>query len=431
MNVKNKKVAFYTLGCKLNSVETATIAEKFEERGYCVSAFGEEVDVTVINTCTVTDSADSSCRNIIRKANKNSPEGSTIVIGCYSQMDPDAISKIDGVDLIIGTSDKYKLFNYLDNLNNKDKQIVNIEKSDSFFSAVTTPVDGHTRAFLKIQDGCNYVCSYCIIPFARGKSRACSIDDAISDAKKILSKEFKEIVLTGVNVGEYESSSGEKLSDCVLKLLELDGLKRLRLSSVEPNTITDELLEAFKSSSKFMDNFHIPMQSGDDRVLSDMRRKYTAKEYKSIVKKAHSYFPTASFGADIIVGFPGETEEEFENTKKLIEELPITHLHVFPFSSRKGTTAAGRNDHISSEIKKKRVKILMSLGELKLADFSRKLINTTNSVLFEKRDKNGFFEGYTTNYIRVKVDTIENLENEIRDVRLTKFENGELIGELV
>ncbi|ATH06862.1 tRNA (N(6)-L-threonylcarbamoyladenosine(37)-C(2))-methylthiotransferase MtaB [Halobacteriovorax marinus] len=423
-----KKVALHTLGCRLNFSETGSVAKGFTDRGYEIVEFGEKADVIFVNTCTVTDAADSTCRNLIRKAHKSSPEGKIVVAGCYAQMEPETIANMQGVDLVLGTSEKYKVFEYL---NEEDTTAIHVDKTTDFYGAATTTADSHTRAFLKIQDGCNYVCSFCIIPFARGRSKAISINGALENAKKLIEDGFKEIVLTGVNIGEYETSSGEKLTDMVKALLDLEGLERLRLSSVEPNTITDELLEVFKSSPKFKDHFHIPLQSGDDEILKNMRRKYTVADYKKVINKIITAFPNAGIGADIICGFPGETKEQFENTYNLVKELPITHFHVFPYSKRKGTTAGRMDNHIHSATKKERVKSLLHLGEAKLALFSEDQVGSQSEVLFERRTKDGLYTGYTTNYVKVYVETELELKNQIRSVYLKEYKDGKVFAELI
>jgi threonylcarbamoyladenosine tRNA methylthiotransferase MtaB len=423
-----KKVSFHTLGCRLNMSETGSIAQGFVDRGYKVVDFGEEADVVFLNTCTVTDSADSTCRNLIRKAQKTSPEGKIVVAGCYAQMEAEKISKMTGVDLILGNSEKYKVFEYL---HEDDEQTIKVDKSFEFWGAATTPADSHTRAFLKIQDGCNYVCSFCIIPFARGRSRAISIEEALKEANDLISRGFKEIVLTGVNIGEYESASGEKLSDLVEKLLSIEGLERLRMSSVEPNTITDELMSVMRKSSKFLDHFHIPMQSGDDTILKNMRRKYSVDDYKKVISTIKKYYPEAAIGADMITGFPGETEEQFLNTFNLARELPITHFHVFPYSKRKNTTAAAMDGHIQHGVKKDRVRRLIMLGEAKLNAFMHENVGKTSDVLFEELDKNGYWSGLSTNYIRVKVKSEKDLSNQIIPVRLNEVSGDFVIGNLV
>lgn len=423
-----KKVALHTLGCRLNMSETGSIAQGFVDRGYEIVPFGETADVVFVNTCTVTDQADSSCRQLIRKAHRSSPEGRIVVAGCYAQMDPETIKSMQGVDLVLGTSEKYKVFEYLEE---EADQVVRTDKTAEFYGAATTPSDSHTRAFLKIQDGCNYVCSFCIIPQARGRSRAISVSDALAEGRKLTDQGFKEIVLTGVNIGEYETASGEKLVDLVSGLLNLEGLERLRLSSVEPNTLTDELIELLRSSSKFMDHFHIPLQSGDDEILTSMRRKYTVADYEKVIAKVMKAFPEAGIGADVIVGYPGETEEQFKRTFELMRRLPLTHFHVFPYSKRKNTLATRMEAQIPFAVKKERVKTLMMLGEAKLSLFSEDQIGRESLVLFEKRGKDGLYSGHTTNYVKVKVQTQEELNNQIRRVHLTEMKNGELLGKLV
>lgn len=421
----DKKVSFHTLGCRLNMSETGSIAQNFVDRGYKIVPFGEQADVTFLNTCTVTDGADSTCRNMIRKASKASPEGKVVVAGCYAQMEADKIKSMQGVDLILGTNEKYKVFDYLD----EDAQTqVRIDKNTEFWGAATTESDSHTRAFLKIQDGCNYVCSFCIIPFARGRSRTISIEDAVKEAKNLVSKGFKEIILTGVNIGEYERTSGERLEDLVKAIIEVDGLERLRLGSVEPNTITDNLLKVLKDSGKYQDHFHIPMQSGCDDILKSMRRKYDVAFYKNIVKKVKEYFPGASIGADVIVGYPGESHEQFMETFNLLKELPITHFHVFPYSKRQNTTAAKMENHIQNDVKKERVKTLINLGDEKLAAFTKDMLGKESKVLFE-REKDGHFEGYTSNYIKVKHKSSKSLENQILIIKFDSVEGEKLVGQ--
>lgn len=428
LNLNNKRVALHTLGCRLNTSETGSIAQGFKDRGYDIVEFGQPADVVFINTCTVTDAADSTCRNLIRKAHGSSPEGKIVVAGCYAQMEPEKIAGMQGVDLVLGNSEKYKVFEYLDE---EKENAIHVDKSWQFYGAATTTADSHTRAFLKIQDGCNYVCSFCIIPFARGRSRAITVADAVIEAKKLVSQGFKEIVLTGVNIGEYEQASGEKLHDLVAQVLAVDGLERFRLSSVEPNTITDELLEVLKSSPKVLDHFHIPLQSGDDEILKAMRRKYTVADYKKVIGKIMAAFPNAGIGADVIVGFPGETKEQFENTFNLLKELPMTHFHVFPYSKRKNTTASKMDNHIHSTEKKNRVKTLNMFGDAKLNMFSEDQIGKRTKVLFERRNKAGHFEGYSSNYVRVQVVTDQELSNVERVVLITGMDNGKLVGELL
>ena len=422
-----KTVSFHTLGCRLNMSETGQIAQSFVDRGYKVVPFGENSDVTFLNTCTVTDGADSSCRNLIRKAQKNSPEGKVVVAGCYAQMEAEKIKKMQGVDLILGTNEKYKVFDYLQE---EEESVVKIDKTTEFWGATTTKADSHTRAFLKIQDGCNYVCSYCIIPFARGRSRTITVSKAIEEAKKLVADGFKEIVLTGVNIGEYESTSGERLEDLVRGVVQVDGLERLSMSSVEPNTITKELLEVLKDSGKYQDHFHIPLQSGSDKILTSMKRKYDVAFYKETIAMVREYFPNCSIGANVIVGYPGETDKEFMETYSLLRELPITHFHVFPYSKRKNTVAAKMEDHVQAPVKKERVKTLINLGEEKKVEFAKTLIDLEGEVLFE-REKDGNYEGYCSSYIKVSVQSDQALENQIKKVAYIESIGDRIIGQLV
>lgn len=420
-----KRVSFHTLGCRLNFSETGSIAQGFADRGYEVVEFGNEADVVFLNTCTVTDGADSTCRNLIRKAQGASPEAKIVVAGCYAQMEAEKIKKMQGVDLILGTSEKYKVFEYLDS---EEDLAVHIDKSSDFYGAATTTVDSHTRAFLKIQDGCNYVCSFCIIPFARGRSRAISVSDALSEAKRLANNGFKEIILTGVNIGEYEATSGEKLVDLVKSIVDIKEIKRLRLGSVEPNTMTEELVRTLKDSGKYQDHFHIPLQSASNDILKSMRRKYDIAQYKEMQAMVQSYFPQAAFGADVIVGYPGESEEQFLETFNFLRHSPITHFHIFPYSKRKGTTAAKLDDQIQVGMKKDRVKTLMMLGDAKLDEFSQNAVGQTSEVLFESL-QDGYWEGYTSHYLRVRVKSDLDLKNEIRNIKLSNFTAGKLYGE--
>lgn len=421
-------MALYTLGCRLNFSETGSIAEGFVERGYKVVDFGEKAEVTFINTCTVTDGADSSCRNLIRKAHKVSPEGTIVVAGCYAQMDSERIAKIQGVDLVLGTSEKYKVFDYLQEYSD---QIIHVDKTHDFYSAATSVSDNHTRAFLKIQDGCNYVCSFCIIPFARGRSRALPIREALNQAKELVGQGYQEIVLTGVNIGEYESNTGEKLVDLVDGLSNIEGLRRFRLSSVEPNTYSHDLLSALENAANFQDHFHIPLQSGDDEILQLMKRKYSVSDYQHVIERVLKKFPNAGIGADVIVGFPGESDEQFKNTYHLLKEYPITHFHVFPYSRRKNTVASKMDNHIQHVIKKQRVKELLQLGDLKLSSFSEDQVGQMGQVLFEKKNREGLWEGYTSNFVRVYVFSHLDLKNTIAPVNFYDFQNSRLLGKLL
>lgn len=426
-----KKVSFHTMGCRLNFSETGELIDGFTKRGYQIVEFGEAADVVFLNTCTVTDSADSTARNWIRRAVDSSPEGKIVVAGCFAQMEPEQVNSIAGVDLILGTSEKFKLFDYLDD---EESLKIKIDHSQDFWGAATSLAEGHTRGFLKIQDGCNYICSFCIIPFARGRSRTISIAQAIEQAQKMLAQGFKEIVLTGVNIGEYERSSGEKLVDLVSALQKLPELKRLRLSSVEPNTITEELLLELSKGGIYQDHFHLPLQSGDDEILKLMRRKYTSTEYLEKLDLIKKYFPLASIGADIMVGFPGETEEQFQHTYDLLKNSAVTHFHVFPYSKRKGTTAAKLVDQVSEPMKKRRARLLLDLGEQKMQQLMEQSIGSVSEVLFEQDYSEEFAQGYTSNYLKIlvpKLSKTQSYKNEIAKIRITEICNGLLKGEFL
>ena len=410
-----KRVAFHTLGCRLNFSESASIMAGFQDRGHQLVEFGQPADLVFINTCTVTDGADSSCRNAIRKAHRLNPEAKIVVAGCYAQMAPAEVAAMEGVDLVLGTSEKYKVFEYLEE---EERQVIAVDHSQQFWEAMTTSADSHhTRAFLKIQDGCNYVCSFCIIPFARGRSKAMPSVEVLARAQQLLDQGYREIVLTGVNIGEYQESSGEKLAELVARLLDLPKLDRLRLSSVEPNTFTPELINTIKNSPKFMDHFHIPLQSGSDEILTKMRRKYNVSFYRELILQLHEAFPWASFGADVITGHPGETPEHFLQTYQLLEHLPITHFHVFPYSRRQNTTAAKDPAQILSAVRKSRAQALIQLGNNKIAQWAQKQQGRTVSVLFETCDNNGNWQGYSSNFLRVEKFSTTNLKNQILNLR--------------
>ena len=423
-----KRVAFYTLGCRLNFSETGALVKGFRQRGYRVVPFGETADVVFINTCTVTDDADSSCRRLIRKAWRINPEGKIVVAGCYAQMEPQRVAQMQGVDLVLGTAQKHKVFDFLAD---EEGDKIQIDRATDFCAAATDSAEGHTRAFLKIQDGCNYVCSFCIIPQARGRSRAISIDQAVAQAQRVVADGFREIVLTGVNIGEYYRTSGEKLSHLLEALFRVEGLERLRLSSLEPNTIDDELLETLAASAKFMPHFHIPLQSGDDTILREMKRKYDRSGYEKVLKKIVSYFPGAGIGADVIAGFPGEREAQFQNTYRLLEELPITHFHVFPYSRRKNTPAAKKEEQVLHHVKKDRVQRLRALGEKKLGEFATNQLGNCRSVLFEYKNSQGLWEGYTPQFVRVAVESDLDLKNQIGGVLPLSAEGSLLRGKMV
>lgn len=419
-----KRVSFYTLGCRLNFSETGTISAQFKDNGYSILPFEEEADVVFLNTCTVTDQADSTCLQLIKQARKNSPSAKIIVAGCYAQMESEKLKMIKDVDLILGSEEKFKVLDYLKEQESLESYI---DLHNEFYQSATSLESSRTRAFLKIQDGCNYICSFCIIPFARGRSRVGKIHLLVEEAKKILNLGFQEIVLTGVNIGEFEKTGGERLENLV-ESLSLLPLKRLRLSSVEANTITPSLLKSLKDSGIYQNHFHIPLQSGSNTILKAMRRKYTAEQYLEILALIKEYFPTAAIGADIICGFPGESKEDFESTYNLIKNSPLTHLHVFPYAQRQKTTAAKIPSQLSAALKKERVRSLIQLGEEKKENYAKSLVGSIVEVLFEKK-KNNLSQGYTPEFLKCFVS--ENIpENSIAKVVLTDYHNKELFGKI-
>ncbi len=432
-----KSISLHTLGCKLNYSETSSIAKDFSSRGYMMKNFGERSDIFILNTCSVTENADKECRQIVRSIIRKNPSTYVIVTGCYAQLQPEEIALIEGVDLVLGINEKFKVFDYVDNFEKKDLSCIyttpigDVKDFDSAFSADT---DSRTRAFLKIQDGCNYKCSFCTIPLARGKSRSLSIDKVIENARKIIDSGYKEIVLTGVNTGDYTYELGImnyelrkdnqkseikdlKLIDVLYELDKLD-IKRIRVSSIEPNLLNDEIISLVRSSDKFCNHFHIPLQSGDDEILKLMRRRYTANYYKELIYKLNEQIKDVGIGVDVITGFPGETEEHFKNTYYFLEALPVSYLHVFNYSERRDTDALNLTGKVDVRERKRRSEILRKLSDKKRFDFYDKFIGTTQNVLFESQKTDDFTGGFTTNYIKVKVRSGNNLENEIRRVRL-------------
>ena len=414
-----KSVSLHTLGCKLNYSETSTIGKGFSQKGFSLKEFGEPADVFVLNTCSVTENADRECRQIVRSVLNKNPQTYVIVTGCYAQLQPNEIASIEGVDLVLGISEKMKLLDYIDNIEKKELSCIHrdsVEKANDFFEAFSSDTDSRTRAFLKIQDGCNYKCSFCTIPLARGASRSLAPDKVLDNAKKIIDAGYREIVLTGVNTGDYDFEN-YRLID-ILNILENTEIDRIRLSSIEPNLITDEIISFAKNSEKFCNHMHIPMQSGDNEILRSMRRRYNREYYRDTVLKLKDEVKDICIGADVIVGYPGETEEHFLNTEKFIRELPVNYLHVFSYSERRDTDAILLPGRVEIADRKKRSSILRRLSDSKKYEHYNKFIGTEQTVLFES-DKDDYAEGLSENYIRVKVNK-SNLENKIRKVKLTE-----------
>jgi threonylcarbamoyladenosine tRNA methylthiotransferase MtaB len=420
----NKKVAFYTLGCKLNFSETSTIARQLVNIGFVKTDFDNKADLYVINTCSVTENANKECRRIIRKAKKNSPESFIVVTGCFAQLKPKEISDIKGVDMVIGANEKFNLPKLITDLNTVETTQIHgceINKLDYFSSYSLTD---RTRSFMKIQDGCDYPCTYCTIPLARGKSRCDSIENIIKNSNDIADKGIKEIVITGVNIGEFKDKNNNRnFSDLVKELDKVKRIERYRISSIEPNLISDEVIKLVKNSKKFMPHFHIPMQSGSDLVLRKMKRRYQTKLYRSKIEKIVSEVKDVCIGADVIVGFPGETNEEFEKTLHFIKDLPLSYLHVFTYSERENTQAINMDGVVSKTERAKRSKQLRILSNKLQRAFYERYIHTEHTALFEQEDKQGYLFGFTDNYIKIKTPFNDNFCRTKKQVKLIAIDD--------
>ena len=424
-----KTVAFHTLGCKLNFAETSTIARQFEQSGFSKTEFDNGADIYVINTCSVTEDANRECRRIVRNALKNSPEAYVIVTGCYAQLKPQEIANIKGVDLVLGAHEKFNMLQYLNGGHKKESAEIHscaidevLDFIPAFSSSASTDTTDRTRAFLKVQDGCDYTCSYCTIPMARGASRSDTIENVVNNAKQIAEKGIKEIVLTGVNIGDFKSNHNDKTSflNLIEQLDTIEGISRFRISSIEPNLLTDKIIEFVAQSKRFMPHFHIPLQSGSNKILGLMRRRYKRELYAERVEKIKSLMPHCSIGVDIIVGFPGETEDDFLDTYHFINSLPVSYLHVFTYSERENTEALNIKPVIPVEERRKRNKVLRNLSSIKQKEFFSTHTGSLQHVLFEKENKEGYMYGYTNNYVRVKRKFDAMLINQIREVYLNE-----------
>ena len=430
--MNSKTTSFYTLGCKLNFSETSTISRDLEEEGYAKIDFELGADIYVINTCSVTDQADKKCRNIVRKALKYNPNAFIVVIGCYAQLKPEEISRIEGVDLVLGAQEKFNISNYLKDTVKKKKPILlnqPIKNVKTFYPGYS--VGDRTRSFFKVQDGCNYFCSFCTIPLARGKSRSGTISQTIDKAKEIGNSEVKEVVLTGINLGDFGHGTKENFYQLINELEELNSISRFRISSIEPDLLSEEIIEFVNSSEKFVPHFHIPLQSGSNFLLKKMRRKYNTDLYFSRIELIKKLMPHACIGVDVIVGFPGETEEEFNKTIDYIKSLPVSYLHVFTYSERANTNAPKMNEIVPMEIRRKRSKQLRILSlKLKL-QFYNENIGYMGKVLFESKEDN-FLIGFTENYLKVKIPFKPKMINTIQEVRIEKISSDiEAYGSIV
>ncbi len=428
-----KKVAFHTLGCKLNYAETSTIGNTFLKNGFTLTEFDSPADVYVINTCTVTENAERECRQIIRRALRQNPNGFVIVTGCYAQLRPEQIQRIEGVDLVLGTKEKFEIFNFIDSFEKKNLACIYVSPLDSLndFGPAYTPIpDDRTRAFLKIQDGCDYKCSFCTIPKARGQSRSEPEEEALIQLRELLNQGYKEIVLTGVNVGDYGSKIGTNLFSLLKKMIKVDGNFRIRISSIEANLLSDEIIDLVASEDKLCKHFHIPLQSGSDKILKLMQRRYLSKVYAERIERIKTIIPEAGIGADVIVGFPNESDEDFKITRDFILNIPISYLHVFTYSERPGTLAAKMNEQIPKNIRKKRTNDLRLIGLRKKYQFYLDNIGNVHRVLFEHPEQDGSIKGFTSNYIRVKTNSIKNLTNKYVDFKIENLENEFAIGQI-
>lgn len=427
----NKTVALHTLGCKLNFSETSAIADQFIKNGYSVIDFNKKADVYVFNTCTVTENAEKECRQIVRRALRINPDAYVIVTGCYAQLRPEEIAEIEGVNAVLGSEEKFKVFEILNDLNKTDVSCIFVsptENLNGFGKAVSSENVNRTRAFFKIQDGCDYKCSFCTIPLARGKSRGMETDELLKEFRKIIDDGYKEVILTGVNVGDYKTSSGNNLLNVLEKLIKVDGDFRIRISSIEPNLLSDEIIYLTAESDKMCKHFHIPLQSGSNEVLRKMQRRYTVEDYSNLINKIKNLMPNLGIGIDVIVGSPGESDKLFEETYKFLSDLSFSYLHVFTYSERPFTKAISLSGKVKVEERKKRNQLLRSLSEQKKNDFYKSMLGTKQKVLFESENHNGFLKGFTSNYIRVASEFNPELINTFQEVQLNEIGDGLVFG---
>jgi len=427
----NKKVAFYTLGCKLNYSETSTLGRLFSNAGFDTVDFTDIPDVYVINTCSVTDNADKKCKKVVKEALKVSPNAYVTIVGCYAQLKPKEIAEIPGVDMVLGAAEKFQIIDHVTDLTKNPKALVynqSVSEANEFVPAFS--FGDRTRTFLKVQDGCDYSCTFCTIPLARGTSRSDTIASVIDQAKQIAASGVKEIVLTGVNLGDFGIINGKretKFFDLVKALDEVEGIDRIRISSIEPNLLTDEIIEFVASSKRFVPHFHIPLQSGSNKILSLMRRRYKRELYVDRVAKIKELMPDCCIGVDVIVGFPGETREDFIDTYNFLNELNISYLHVFTYSERENTLAAEMSGVVPGSTRADRSKMLHILSDKKRRAFYETQLGHTDEVLFEGDIKEGFMHGFTRNYVKVRTKFDPVLVNEIKSVTLTNISpNGDV-----
>ncbi|OGU76929.1 MAG: tRNA (N(6)-L-threonylcarbamoyladenosine(37)-C(2))-methylthiotransferase MtaB [Ignavibacteria bacterium RBG_16_34_14] len=411
-----QRVALHTLGCKLNFSETSTIGNEFLKNGFGIVDFKEKADVYVLNTCTVTQNAEKECRQLVRKVLKQNPEAYIIVTGCYAQLRPEEIANIKGVDVILGSNEKFNLFSLINNFQKRNPACIFVSPTDKlndFGPAHSTDADNRTRAYLKIQDGCDYKCSFCTIPLARGLSRSMNPDEVIYQFKNLIDEGYREIILTGVNVGDYGKSYSTNLYKLLLKLVGIEGDYRIRISSIEPNLLTDEIIQLTSENEKMCKHFHIPLQSGSSKILKLMKRRYKTDDYSELIYKCKNKIPDLGIGVDVIVGFPGETEEDFLQTYNFLNELPVSYLHVFTYSERPDTKAIEIENPVDIYERRKRNNMLRILSEKKRYKFYKEMIGKDLDVLFETENFNDKIKGFSSNYVRVSLDYNPNLVNQV------------------
>jgi threonylcarbamoyladenosine tRNA methylthiotransferase MtaB len=427
--INKKKVAFYTLGCKLNFSETSTIARNFTNEGFDRVDFEEVADIYIINTCSVTENADKQFKQVVKKAMKLNDKAFVVAVGCYAQLKPEDLASVDGVDLVLGATEKFKITDYINDLSKNDRGEVHsceIEEADFYVGSYS--IGDRTRAFLKVQDGCDYKCTYCTIPLARGISRSDALENVLKNAYEISQQGIKEIVLTGVNIGDYgKGEFGNKkhehtFLDLVKALDEVDGIERLRISSIEPNLLKNETIEFVSQSRTFVPHFHIPLQSGSNEILGKMKRRYQREVYTERVAKIREFMPHACIGVDVIVGFPGETDAHFLETYHFLNDMDISYLHVFTYSERDNTEAAEMGGIVPMNIRSKRSKMLRGLSVKKRRVFYESQIGSQRTVLFEGENKEGYIHGFTENYVKVKTPWNPELVNTLHEIKLTHID---------
>ena len=437
-----QRVAFYTLGCKLNFSETSTITRLFEDGGFAKVDFEANPDVFVINTCSVTENADKKCKQLVKRAKKISPESMVIIIGCYAQLKPEEISKIQGVDLVLGANEKFNVLEHLEQkrsaaslLSSEDPAALHTNGATIFHQNIKHTHDfipshsygDRTRSFLKVQDGCDYFCTFCTIPLARGKSRNASIEQTVNEANKIAATDVKEVVLTGVNIGDFGQGGEENFFGLVKALDQISGIDRFRISSIEPNLLSNEIIEfCLTKAARFAPHFHIPLQSGSDEILEKMRRKYRTALYRNRIEQIKTMNPDTCIGVDVIVGFPGETDEDFLETMHFLKDLDISYLHVFTYSERANTGAPKLGTKVPMEARRERSKQLHLLSDRKKQAFYQTQIGKTKKVLFEQEENEGFLYGFTENYVKVKTPFTPELINQIVEIEITEIDRDGL-----